>query len=30
MRDLDYLNLMAREYPNEKAAVSEMINLRAI
>ena len=30
MRDLDYLKLMAGEYPNEKAAVSEIINLRAI
>jgi len=30
MRDLDYLKSMAGEYPNEKAAVSEIINLRAI
>lgn len=30
MRDLDYLNLLAKEYPNIRAACSEIINLRAI
>ena len=30
MRDLAYLKLMSREYPNIKAASSEIINLKAI
>ncbi len=30
MRDLDYLKLMAREYPTVKTAASEIINLTAI
>ena len=30
MRDLAYLRLLAREYPNVQAASSEIINLMAI
>lgn len=30
MRDLDYLKLLAKEYPTVKAASSEIINLMAI
>ena len=30
MRDLEYLRLLAREYPSVKAASSEIINLKAI
>ena len=30
MRDLDYLRLLAREFPTVKAASSEIINLQAI
>ena len=30
MRDLDYLKLLAKEYPSEKEASSEIINLMAI
>lgn len=30
MRDLDYLKLLARDYPSVKAASSEIINLMAI
>lgn len=30
MRDLDYLKLLSREYPNIKSASSEIINLKAI
>lgn len=30
MRDLDYLKLLAKEYPSVKAATSEIINLMAI
>ena len=30
MRDLDYLKLLAREFPNRRSAVSEIINLNAI
>ena len=30
MRDLDYLKLLAKEYPTVKAASSEIINLMAV
>ena len=30
MRDLDYLKLLAKEYPTVRLACSEIINLRAI
>lgn len=30
MRDLDYLKLLGREFPNAKKASAEIINLRAI
>ena len=30
MRDLDYLKLLAREFPNQRACVREIINLNAI
>ena len=30
MADLKYLTRLAKEYPNQKAAKAELINLRAI
>ena len=30
MRDIDYLTLLAKDFPNRKAAISEIINLNAI
>ena len=30
MRDLDYLKLLGREFPNARKASAEIINLRAI